>query len=549
MTRPLDRGAASTAELDLVIADLEKLNRSTEHDFLAVGQQLAGFQTLARRISADMTTLTELISGEHGRKASEALARMLDCATLMCDQSRAGGQALAVVQKISTRIRLGFFKLGETVAIIRALCPLTRIETSRLGAASAGFLDLSDEVTPLSDRIQSSGRSVLEASSLLDKCIQSGIRNGAQRAERRIGEVQSLIASVVESLRSFEQRQQHAREASLRHAAQHAAVCAAIDDLVCAIQFQDITRQQVEHVLEALSKMRCGAASRAGLRLQASQLQDAGHTFASSIARMEASLDNIAGRVREMADAAQSLIGFSKDEHDSFFERMEDCFARILEAAGSCASGQGAVESTVAELTVTMLAMRESVEEIRAIEIQIQRIALNATIRSAHIGSGGDALNVIAGVMHRVASDSSHNTEQVGVLLDSMSEASRHVSGDGTSDPPDTDGILAELRREIADLHGSGRSSFAQVQQMARLGSELSDALRSAREDLKVGPMFAQTIAQACGELDRLAAQCASDSSGSGVQDFEARYTMQSERDVHQAIVGPGAQGTEDDRI
>ena len=84
---------------------------------------------------------------------------------------------------------------------------------------------------------------------------------------------------------------------------------------------------------------------------------------------------------------------------------------------------------------------------------------------------------------------------------------------------------------------------------MARLGSELSDALRSAREDLKVGPMFAQTIAQACGELDRLAAQCASDSSGSGVQDFEARYTMQSERDVHQAIVGPGAQGTEDDRI
>ena len=83
---------------------------------------------------------------------------MLDFATAMCDRTRAGGEALGSVQKISTKIRLGFLKLGETVATIRALRPLTRIETSRLGVASAGFVDLSDEVTPLSDRIQSSIR-------------------------------------------------------------------------------------------------------------------------------------------------------------------------------------------------------------------------------------------------------------------------------------------------------------------------------------------------------------------------------------------------------
>jgi hypothetical protein len=458
---PFDGSAAPCAGIEDVITELETLNRSTEHDFLAVGEQLAGFQTLARRISADMTSLTELISGEHGRKASDALARMLDCATLMCDGSRASGEALASVQKISTRIRLGFFKLGETVAIIRALCPLTRIETSRLGAASAGFLDLSDEVTPLSDRIQSSGKRVLEASSLLERCIQSGIRNGAEQSARRIQEVQSLIESVVENLGSFDQRQQRAREASVSHSEQHRAVCAAIDEMVCAIQFQDITRQQVEHVSEALTNMRSGAASRTGLRLQSSQLRVAGGTFAKSIAQMESSLENIAGRVREMAEAAQSLTGFSKDEHDSFFHRMEDGFARILEAAGSCASGQGAIESTLAELNVTMLAMRESVDEIRAIEIQIQRIALNATIRSAHIGSPGDALNVIAGVMHRVASDSSRNTEEVAGLLDSMTEASRRIAGDGATDSLDTGGILAELRGAIANLHSSGQSSFA----------------------------------------------------------------------------------------
>ena len=70
---------------------------------------------------------------------------------------------------------------------------------------------------------------------------------------------------------------------------------------------------------------------------------------------------------------------------------------------------------------------------------------------------------------------------------------------------------------------------------MSALGSELSEALRSARADLTIGPTFAQTVEQACRELDRIAADCADDSSS--VQNFETRYPMQSERDVHQTTV------------
>ncbi len=537
VTSPFARGSASLAALDPVIAELEVLNRSTEQDFLAVGEQLAGFRTVARRISGDMAALTDLISGEHGRKASEALARMLDCATQMCDRTARSGDALSGVQKISGRIRADFCKLVETVATIRALCPLTRIETSRLGAASADFIDLSDAVTPLSDSIQSSGKNVMEASALLDKCIQSGIRHGVERSARQVKEVRSLITSVVESLGCFEQRQQRAREASLRQKEQHAAVCAAIEDLVHAIQFQDITRQQIEHVAEALGKMRSGAGSRTGLRLQSSQLKVAGETFARSIAQIEANLGTIAARVAEMAEAARTLLGFSENEGDSFFLQMEDRFGRILEAAGACGKGQCAVQSTVSELTTTISAMRESVQEIRTIEIQIQRIALNATIRSAHIGSRGDALNTIAAVMHRVSFDSSRNTEEVATLLDSLSEASGRVNGDECGAQPDTEIILGELRGEIADLHTSSQSSFAHVHRIASLGSELSEALRSARAELKVGPLFAHTIAQACGELDRVAAGCAVHS---GIGEFEKHYSMQSERDVHASVVRDG---------
>ena len=56
--------------VDQVIADLESLNRSTERDFLAVGEKLMEFRSTARQIASDMAALTGLISGEHGRNAS-----------------------------------------------------------------------------------------------------------------------------------------------------------------------------------------------------------------------------------------------------------------------------------------------------------------------------------------------------------------------------------------------------------------------------------------------------------------------------------------------
>jgi hypothetical protein len=77
-----------------VLKDLEDLNRSTERDFLAVGEKLIEFRSIARQIASDMEALTELISGEHGRQASEALHRMLDHSRELDTRMEQGSQAL-----------------------------------------------------------------------------------------------------------------------------------------------------------------------------------------------------------------------------------------------------------------------------------------------------------------------------------------------------------------------------------------------------------------------------------------------------------------------
>src|ERR1035438_4525167 len=314
-----------------------------------------------------MAGLTELISGEQGRKVSHALNGTLERSREMDARIGRSGQALGRVAGLSSDIGNVFAGLHHTVSVFRALCTLTRIETSRLGSAGAGFGDLATEVGPLSEAIQSSGEGVLEASGRLDQGVQSAIRRVSDLRATQLKELPEVIAGVMEGLRSFDERQARAMETSARQAVQYQALCGAVDDMVESVQFHDITRQQIEHVAQALRHLRSehdpGRSSlppnaRAILTLQCSQLSGAAGIFAASVERLERDLENIAGRVLEMAEASRALMGVSADDQDSFFLRMEGRFTAILKMFGICSAAQAEMEHMSASLEESVARMR-----------------------------------------------------------------------------------------------------------------------------------------------------------------------------------------------
>src|ERR1035438_3472166 len=269
LSRPFDSGSAGIGwrtTVEQVVKDLEGLNRSTERDFLAVGEKLIEFRLAARRVASDMAALTELISGVQGRNASHALTRMLEHSLAIDARIEQSGQALGQAHDLSCRIRQAFSGLHNTVSVFRALCTLTQIETSRLGSTGADFGDLAAEVRPLSESIQSSVEGVLEVSSRLDQGIQTAMRSGTELRARQLKELPALIAAVIDSLQSLDERRQRAVELSACQAAQYEAVCGAVDDVVKSVQFHDITRQQIEHVAQALGQLRSAGESGRGSR-------------------------------------------------------------------------------------------------------------------------------------------------------------------------------------------------------------------------------------------------------------------------------------------
>jgi hypothetical protein len=535
------------------IQELESLNRSTERDFLAVGEKLMEFRSAARQIASAMAALAELISGQQGRNVSHALTRMLEHSRGIDARIQQSSQSLGEVRDLSRRVRQDFSGLPHTVSIFRTLCTLTRIETARLGGTGADLSHLTAEVGPLSESIQRSGEGVLEASYGLDHDVQSAIVSGADLQATQLRELPALISSVLDGLKSFEERRKCAVESSDRQASQYAAVCAAMDDLVGSIQFHDITRQQIEHVIEALERLYSksdrtggkpdspGADARMVLTLQCTHLSESARVFAGSIHRMERDLDAIAARIESAPEASRTLLGISGDDRGSFFLKMEDQFSAILAMLGTCTAAQAEMESTGSRLEETVRHMRDSIAEIRGIEIRIQRISTNASVRATHLGASGVALNVIAEVMQRLALDSNNKTENVAGTLDAMSEAVNRVSGhsgDGPSAP--TGQVLEEMRRTVGELHSSSESSVSRMNEIVALGARLAAEIGAVRGGSSAGKMFDEAVHRVRADLEKLAAQVPSgESAGNPAQaleDYAHNYTMQRERDVHHAV-------------
>jgi hypothetical protein len=539
------------ARLAKAIADLNRLNTSTEHDFLAVGDKLIEFRAGMQKIAADSAELIGLFGGEEARRVAGTLGEVQSHAHLMDERVERSGQALADVNGLSANIRSEFSGLHNTVAVFRTLCTLTRIESSRLGRLDEQFGELAAEVVPLSLAIQESGAEVLAASARLNAEMQTAMGSAADARRRQMQGLAEMVADVEESLRSFGERQERAADSAARQAEQYRDLTAAVDDLVRSIQFHDITRQQIEHVAEALSLLNGEGVSRgrpAGtrsiLRLQASQLSGAASTFAGSVANLGRDLSRIAARVNEMSEAGRSLMGISSDEQDSFFLGMEGHFTSILKLLDACQSEHSSMRATADKLAASVREMRSPVERIRGIEIRIQRIATNAAIRACHIGEAGKALDVIAGNMERLAMESNASTESVAGTLETMDSAAARMAEAGSEAGESGAGqVAAAMRHAVEDLHGSSERSFARVHELASLGARLASEAEELRGKLSVGSLMSRVAGAVLEELGRLAEESPGEESeadgapSSRLETLSGRYTMQMERDVHAAAV------------
>ena len=541
------------ADIAGVVAALRDMNHVTEADFLAVGEKLMGFLSSARNIRVDISELATGISGDIGERVCGALLTVLARSLELKGRVEETTRTLGTIRHNADKLHRCFSQFDEIVLSFQVVATLGRIETARLGGSNSDLGHFADEIRSYSESIRERVKHALQAAAGLESYIGRAIQRVSEGDIQQLEALPSLVSAIEAALAAFRSRQQEARAASLRLADQFTAFSEAINGLVEALQFHDITRQQVEHVVESLEHVlndahhsgstACPSPEVVGVvHLQRHQLLSAANTFEASVQRVTKELNQVAALGRRMEAETQALLGLvAEDQQSSFFPTMERSFAGVLGAVANCAAVNDDTAGTTAELRRTIAGLKGCVDDLRAIWLQVNRLAMNATIEAVHLGAAGEPLSVVAGSMQTLHSDAEKRSAETEASLANLSSAALSMmpgssGGAGATAPSDNVSMIDELKARMDELHASSERSFTCSKQISAVAATLCSEVRSAVDSFTVGNLVAETLNRSCGILQRITAAFEIDPvrATRRLEHLTARYTMLAEREVHE---------------
>ena len=513
--------------------DLSEFSGSAEKFFVPVGERLADLQLRSREIASQTTRIAGLLSQDD--RSLAVLGEVLNAAEGTRRHDEILGAVLGI-QENAVAVHRAIAAVVRLVNTFDVLGMMTRVESSRFEVEGVDFGGLAEAVTALSQQIREKiGATAESAAVLLQTSRQASeeVRRVAQTRQENLGPLTRQTGVGLSEIADHRNRVSHANTLL---AARFDGVSSAVGDIVTAVQFHDIVRQQIEHVLEALRLLHRPGSS-ADLfetaRLQAAQLENSRATFQRSVEQIRNGLAQIESNIGEVAGESGRLVGSSGDDA-SFFTSVEADLASILAILGRNANAGRNLAETAISVHQRVSEMSGTIAGVHAVGIEMQRIALNAAIQAAHLGPGGEALEIIAQAIQGLARESEAASGGIENLLGNTRTAVMALE-QATGGSNGSDELMERLRENAAALkrvqdeaHGGYLRALELIAGMKQQVGETIAIFGAADGCLEV-------LAHAHEMLRGLSIDARR--TGSPAAGLAASaYTMQSERAVHETL-------------
>lgn len=521
----------------------------TEQAFLSIGEQVWN----GRRQSAEMAGQAEIsLQTSEVETVEQTVARLqllTERSSLWLadarDQSRTICNLLKALERDAEALSLR--GLAKVVKTLQALRVATRIEAARSHGHGAQVLSL--ELQHLASLMQEKIEhifarcevltSLCRRAMALEKRAQSG---PLQEADVEIRQTRALLVGVAEQCVRTTDHSKDIHQCSTELAVNFA-------ELVAALQFQDITRQRLQHIRETLEDVAAkiiadpGALISVGevCLLQHDQLQWAIVEFCQAITRLDENLRGMATGVRDLADDACAAL---------FAGSREQC-ARISPALQSVTSCLENVQTTHLAAGQAMFAVCRAVRDVASLSVEIEQLgeemqllAQNAVVSAAHGKTRAAGLTVIAGSIQDLA-------EEAGRYAVAMVNCCRQVSdqADGLDArdqrlgdrEANLEALLEEARTLTERLEEGSHVLDAHIATIGRKVTVLAENIEVALTGLEVRRHFLAQVEPVVDQLRSLAQEhgmiVRDDQELAMLDGIRSRYTMKSERDVHQRFL------------
>lgn len=555
-------------QLDDVVQDIEGLTGRAENQFLAIGGQLQGMYLRASAVSKQATEVFDMMLGEKAENIRSGLQSLLgrlgehlQHVLHKADQgNRTLGELLGLLEQLPEPLT-GYREISKTLQMLGIS---TRIESSGKEMEAEGFQLLGSELKSLELAITDKVDRILSRLDSLDAlCRKARLRVTSIESRRSslIGEGDKLAHAV---LSAVEEKNRLAAETTRTLSDRSNEITAGIGEIVTSLQYQDITRQQIEHVRislgeigEEVGKSRSSEdlASRSEVmqivgevcRLQSAQLINSRDEMDAAIIRILDSLHDVSGTVTAIALDMQQAAGATERDGGTIFSDIEEAIKKISDTLNQEIATTREAERAIGSVLGEAREMSEMVAEINRVGLEMKVIALNAGINATSVGGGLPSLEVIAGGTQQLSKRVFTQTETLAAGLNELIDSSRRLAGtESGSGEDETMGQLHGLSQESEDLLQRLQQLYDEI--VVRL-CDMESASRILAVDIgETASAFTihtdsrQTIDDAVDALSKIALQISETepsevlTDNSYLQMLRERFTMQSERDVFNSI-------------
>ena len=237
---------------------LEMLNADTEGDFLAIGDNLQDFSRRAREISETSAAAAGLMTGVEINNAIDKLSRMFARIGDLGGECECRTDALKQIMAILNGVEQsmsGFMKIVKTLLMLGVF---TRVESAHAGIIGEDFSALANQVNELAKDIEAKSNKILSQSQSLASLVRHSLTNASTIKELQQDQIHRMIQNTTTSLNALKEKNSRSSALASHIADKYKQIYHNIDQIVTLLQFHDITRQQIDHVKEAIVSLTTG---------------------------------------------------------------------------------------------------------------------------------------------------------------------------------------------------------------------------------------------------------------------------------------------------
>ena len=449
---------------------LRKLAGTTEDEFLQIGSRMQDFYQRSSEITAMANRLVESVSGERVHTLIDHLRQMMgDMEAYLASargQSRDSCGTLERILELLGQVSEPLEGFQKMTKALRMLGISTKIESSRLGEMGTGFLTLAMDVEKLSHLVSEKSSSILGHRQLLAGMITDNLRLVRTSEAAQDREVGGVLASSSRSLEELVSVNSRCNSFGSLVSAISAEVSANISEVVSSMQMHDMTRQQVEHIVEALERLSAKLRTPGGeelpheerrkliieagdvCELQSAQLRHATTELCGAVCSIVENLRDVAGKQVRMASETLATTGVADSGGGSFMDAISRGMGTVTSVLAMCAQSDRNMAATLAKVADTMQEVTGFVTDIEDIGSEIDLIALNSQIKAAHTGREGAALGVLAEAIKRLSVDAINQTDAVSRTLLQINQSTSRLFREGTGETEQLGARIAAMEEE-----------------------------------------------------------------------------------------------------